>query len=257
MIDPLARFAAGFGAFFRGFGLLGRTPGLWPFAVAPLAIGMTFLVSGLVWAFGHAGAWIGSWAAGLEFAPEALRTPLYWAAVIFSWPVLLLAVLYVSYLFTKLVGSPFYALLAERSLIALALLEDKPFRFVPWLRVSARMFVVSLLKTLLFAMFGALLFVATWIPGVNLAAAFGFLLIVSFDCADYSFEAMQMGFRDRLRYFREHFAYFCGFAGSLGLVFFVPGFNFFLLPAAVAGGSELVRRIAADEARRAPIPTEL
>lgn len=246
MITSFARFLIGFGMFFRGVRLLARAPKLWPFAIAPFLIGTAVLIAGMVWAFGNVGPMISAWAVGIEAAPEFLRSALHWAVLLLMWPIALVAVLYGSYILTKVIGSPFHALLAERALIALGDIEDKPFQMIPWLRVSARMLLVSLLKTLLFAVLGATLFVATWIPIVNIFAAFGFLLIVSFDCVDYSFEAKQMGFRGRLRYFRDNLPYFCGFAVSLGLVFFIPGFNFFLFPAAVTGGSELFHRIETD-----------
>jgi uncharacterized protein involved in cysteine biosynthesis len=48
----------------------------------------------------------------------------------------------------------------------------------------------------------------------------------------------------RFAFFRQHFAVFVGLGVSLGLVFLIPGLNFFVLPASVAGGADLVRRLS-------------
>lgn len=250
MTDAVSRFAIGFSSFFRGAGLLARSPRLWPFAVTPFLIGSVLLVWGLVWAFSNLGGLVSGWVMGTEFAPEAIRGILRWVVLILIWPVAFIGLFYMTFLVTKVIAAPFHALLAERALIELKGIEDRPFVVREWLKISVRMFWVSLLKAFLFAVLGAILLLASFIPVVNLFAAFGFLLIVAFDCADYSFEARQMGLRERLRYFRSNLWYFFGFASSLGLVFFIPGFNFFMFPAAVAGGSDLVTSIASERRNR-------
>lgn len=243
-------FFDGAGCFFRGIGLLWRRRTLWPYALAPFVIGSAVLVWGLVWAFGNLGGWIASWTMTWSFVPPDLQAAAYWAAAILLWPAFLVALFFCTYLFTKIVASPFHALLAERALIELNEVEDRPFELMRWLRVSVRMFLVSILKTGIFATVGAALFVASFVPFLNVIAAFGFLLIVAFDSTDYAFEALQWGLRERVRFFRDHITYFFGFAAALGLVFFVPGFNFLLFPAAVVGGSELVHRILRSKAEK-------
>jgi CysZ protein len=240
----LGKFTQGLGSFFRGFGLLLRTPGLWPYSITPFLIGMGLLIWGLVWAFSHLGVLVEAALLTLASLSGLYFSVLYWLALILVWPAFVLALFFFVFLISKVIASPFNALLAERALLQLGHIEDRPCRLGPWLRVSARMLVVSFVKAVVFAVLGIVLLLLSFVPVLNVAAAFGFLLIVAFDSADYSFEALQMGFRARIRYFFAHFAEFSGFATSLGLVFFIPGFNFFLFPAAVAGGSNLISRIS-------------
>ncbi|MCM2280500.1 MAG: EI24 domain-containing protein [Bdellovibrionaceae bacterium] len=242
MKDASVHFIDGFSSSFRGLKALARTRRLWPYALAPFVIGAALLGVGLSWAFTNLGPWINGWATGAAVVPEALRSTVYWLVVILLWPVCLVAIFYGVFIATKILAAPFHALLAERALMEFDALQDRPFQFGPWVRVSVRMLRVSIVKALLFAVLGLFLFAVSFVPVLNVFAAFGFLLIVAFDSTDYSFEALQMGFRDRLGFFRRHFFYFCGLAASLGLVFFIPGFNFFLFPAAVVGGSDLVSR---------------
>lgn len=169
---------------------------------------------------------------------------LYWLALlVFVWPVLLFTLLYGLYLASRICAAPFFSLLAERVLIEEKVLPDAPFRIFPWLGASVRMFVVSLGKALVFTVLGAVLFFLSFIPVVNIFSSIGFLLIVAFDMTDYSFEALQLGLRRRFALFKSHFAVFLGFALALGLVFLIPGLSFFLFPASVAGGSDVVRRL--------------
>lgn len=242
MSGMLDEFASGFASFFRGFVLLARTPRLWPFALAPFFIGIAIMVSGFFWAIGNLPALM----QGLLFKIESLTATyfpfVYGVVMILVWPAFLMALLYAVFLLAMLIASPFHAVLAERSLIALTVLKNEPFQFMRWLRSTVHMIVVSVLKVLIFTVVGLALFVLSFIPLVNFVAGFGFLLVITFDCTDFSFEALQMGLRARLRYFFSNFMRFSGFAAALGLVFLVPGFNFLLMPVAVVGGSDLVSR---------------
>jgi uncharacterized protein involved in cysteine biosynthesis len=166
----------------------------------------------------------------------------YWLIVILAWPVAIFALLAVLFVLSRLIATPFYALLAEQVLIERKIKPDLPFRLHIWLKTSALLMVVALIKALIFGVVGSLLFLMSFIPGIGLISAFGFLLLTAFDVVDLSMEAMQLGLQERYKLFRDDFPAFVGLAVAMGLVFLVPGLNFFLFPASIAGGSEVIRR---------------
>jgi CysZ protein len=159
------------------------------------------------------------------------------------WPALALALIYLLLTLTRLVAAPFYGLLAERALMKQGVLREEKLNTVPWLKRQARTSRTALVKTGLFLVLGVILGALSFIPGVGLFTSFAFLILLAYDVVDYSLEAMSMGVQQRVEFFRHHFAVFLGLGVALGLVFLIPGLNFFVLPASVAGGADLVRRL--------------
>lgn len=170
-----------------------------------------------------------------------LERVLYYGIILLTAPVAVFGLLFALFLVSQLLAAPFYALLAERVLIDTRLLAEKPFRAGDWLRTNSHLLAVAVVKVAVFAVLGITLLLFSVVPGFGLVSAFGLLLMTAFDVADISFEALKMGFRERLRFFRDEFASFAGLACALGLIFLIPGLNFFLFPAAIAGVSEILR----------------
>jgi uncharacterized protein involved in cysteine biosynthesis len=176
-------------------------------------------------------------------------TTIYILTLILIWPASLFFLLYGLFVVNKVIAAPFLALLAEYHLIEAGVLADRPFHLRHWLAVGAKMFFVSLIKSIVFTILGVFLFFVSFIPVLNVVAVSGALLIVAFDLSDYAFEALQMGFRERIRFFLANLSTFSGIATAMGLVFFVPGLNVFSFPACVAGATDVVRRILREQAR--------
>lgn len=244
IVDQLS---VGFAAPLRGFRLIMKHRSVRRMAILPFLLSFLVFIVGLSIGAPFLIASVPVWSAGAVSvlgltAVSFLGGLLYWVLLLLLWPTAIIALLYLLFVVSKILGAPLYALLAEQVLKAEGVLQDSPFRLMPWLATNARMIWVSVLKSVLFLGVGGVLFVLSFIPGVALLTGFGFLLIVTFDLTDYSFEAVQMSLNDRLRFFRQHFLAFSGFALTMGLVFLIPGLNFFLFPAAVAGGSDMVRR---------------
>ena len=168
-------------------------------------------------------------------------TMIYWLVFLLSWPAAIFSLFYILFLASRLIAAPFYALLAERVLIERRLIEDRPFQFADWLNSNAKLLGTSLLKVGVFLIVGLILFFLSFLPGLGLFTGFGFLLMAAFDVMDMSFEAMRMDFGARARFFRLGLPCFFGLATAMGLVFLIPGLNFFLFPASVAGASEIIR----------------
>ncbi len=244
----LAKFIAGFFTPLKGAILIVEHQSLRRLALLP------FLITLVVFVFGLAIGlplitmyvtpftktllgWMG-WRAG--------STPGEWLTTILPfliWPALALALVYILLTFTRLIAAPLYSLLAERVLMRQGVLEEENYDTIQWVKRQARTARASLIKAAMFLVLGVILGLLSFIPGLGLFTSFAFLVLLAYDVVDYSLEAVGWTTAKRVEFFRQHLAVFFGLGVSLGLVFLLPGLNFFVLPAAVAGGADLVRRM--------------
>ena len=109
------------------------------------------------------------------------------------------------------------------------------------------MLVVSVFRVVIVAFAGMLVFVLSFIPVVNVAAALGFMLIFAVDISDYGFEAMEWSLRKRFAYVKANLGVYLGMACGLAFTTLVPGLNLILLPAAVVGSCATMTRVRAEE----------
>lgn len=241
------QFMNGFFSPARGLALILSRPRIRLFAILPFGLTAVIFIGGGVSSFRYLSVLVPSAVeSALGFLGVHPGPFVYWPLWIIAWLAAVFAVFYGLFILTRLIAAPFYGLLAERVLIEEGALPDEPFRLGPWLGIMLRMLGVSIARAVLFTAIGVVLFAMSFIPMLGFLSATGFLLIVALDLADYAFEALRMSLRQRLRFFRCHFPVFLGFALALGLVFLIPGLNFFLFPASVAGASDLVRRFLDD-----------
>ena len=112
-----------------------------------------------------------------------------------------------------------------------------------WVQITIKQVSVSLLRSILFAGVGIVIFIFSFIPFLNIVGAFIAFLIVAFDCFDYSMEVKLMKLKERLEYFRTHFTTFSGMALMLGLTLLVPGLTLLLLPCAVIGAADTMAQL--------------
>ncbi|MCB0406964.1 MAG: EI24 domain-containing protein [Bdellovibrionales bacterium] len=156
------------------------------------------------------------------------------------WVGYIIVILYGTFLISTVIAAPFNSLLAEQTLMYLGAIERQPFQLKKWLSTSVKMLFLGLIKSALFAFFGIFIFIGSFIPIVNVFSSICALLIMSFDSMDYSFEVYELGLRQRLRFFQEHFAEFFGMAGGLAFTLFVPGLTVVLLPCSVVGAALVI-----------------
>lgn len=249
MIGFAHKFSLGFSTPFVGISLIVGSHSIRRLSIIPfiltllvfsvgLALGLPFITS-LVAPFT---SWIVSAVTSKPTSDFAVG--LSWVLPVLIWPSLAIALLYLLVVLSRLLVSPFFSLLSEKVLIVQGGIEPEKFQLVSWLKLNARMIRISLVKALAFSILGLVLTVLSFIPGVGLVTGFGFLILIGYDVTDYAFEALQWSWEQRIKFFRRNFAAFIGLGTALGLVFLIPGLNFFLLPASVAGAAELVRRLA-------------
>ena len=140
------------------------------------------------------------------------------------------------YVLTSLIAVPFYALLADRTL---ARLHKKPVQ-LSW-RVALGLLAKGLVKTGVFLLVGLVLFVFSFLPILNVAAAAATMLLLAFDTMDYAFEGMGWGFRRRFKYVVREWPQWFGVAAGLALTLLVPGLTLLVIPGAVVGGALIVK----------------
>lgn len=247
MKSAISGLFAGFGVPFRGVELILGNKRVRRYAILPFLLVVITFLAGIAFALpalvGFVPMFANSALGLLGLASGGIASgALYVTLLLVTWPMAIFALLFALFLVSKLIAAPFYALLAERVLVETGLRRDTPFRLSEWIALSGRLFVIALIKIAIFTIVGLALFILSFIPGVGLFTAFGFLLMASFDIVDISLEALNMGLMERFRFFRDEFPAFVGLACMLGLVFLIPGLNFFLFPAAVAGSSGILRR---------------
>lgn len=169
------------------------------------------------------------------------------ALTILLWPLGLLILGSAIYIAVRVIAAPFYSYLAEQTLVKLGARTDQPFKLGAWLQMTGRMFVVSLIRAVIMALAGMILFVLSFVPVLNVAAAIGFMLIFAFDISDYGFEAMEWSLNKRFAHVKANLETYLGMACGLAVTTLIPGLNLILLPAAVVGACVTMNRNRAEE----------
>jgi uncharacterized protein involved in cysteine biosynthesis len=246
-----SEFLIGFVSFFRGFAILFRNRSLWKYAAFPMVVAVIsfiFLFSKAAPAlFPMAMTKAQEWLPGLTSTSAATHKIAHMFAVSVITLLLFIGCAALSFILMRILAGPINGLLAERTLSILGTLKQQSFGRRRWLLNFGRMLLVGLITAILFTIASIVLFTVSFIPAVNVVAAFGLMLIATLEVSDYSFEALHMGLQPRFRYFFHNLRYFLGFATAMSLVFFIPGFSLVLFPVAVVGAAQLVAQI---EARR-------
>ncbi len=237
------RFSNGVRVIPNGFRLVKDKKGLAKFIVIPLLINIVLLVTGLVWVTSEVSGIVESIMGGLEGWNETLYSILSWVISIGVWIAVTGGVILTLYLTSSVIASPFYSLLAERSLMSVGGLQEKPFAVGPWITTSIKMLLVSLGKAVVLLFITIAVFIASFIPVVNLVALFVTFILIAFDCSDYVLEAKEKGLASRFRFLKANLPEFSGVALFLGALSFIPGVIFLAIPFTIAGMADLVHQI--------------
>lgn len=237
-MNPIKRYIEGFNFLFKGTRSLFKIPGVLIWSMIP------FIIVGLLLYFGLS-AGLDQVEVYAQSAVEKIISPEsgIWFKIVF-YPLYFIFVIcftalfsYLLFLITSLVASPFNAVVAEKVLIHQGVIPDRKLTMAVWISISLKMFWVSLIRTVLFVFIGLFIFISSFLPGINLLAAFAGFLIIAFDCMDYSMEARTWTLRERFKYFKKNFMEFSGMASVLGLTLMVPGLTLIMLPSSVIGAA--------------------
>ncbi|MBC86337.1 MAG: hypothetical protein CL677_04080 [Bdellovibrionaceae bacterium] len=240
------KFGNGLLVLFRGWATLKEYPSLKKWILLPLLVDLLVFVIGLV----TLGGWIqglilsmSTWLVGLLSFLQSFE----WIFGLIYYPLLFIAFvafailwIYLTFIIGTIVAAPFNALLAEKTLLQLKVIEEESFSLKSWIGFTLRMLVAALTKAVVFSLFGVVLFICSFIPGLNIVSAYGALLIVTFDCFDYSYEVLGLNFGQRIKTFLGSLPMASGMAAGMGATLIIPGSTLLLLPLAVVGASRLL-----------------
>lgn len=211
-------------------------------AIIPFLIDILLVISGIGFGLASISGWVTSALAFVGLAGGGFIASIFFylfSAVL--WIGYLIVVIYGTFLVATVVAAPFNSLLAERTLMHLGVIEEKPFKLGAWISTSLKLLVIGLIKSLIFAFLGIFIFITSFIPVLNFVSSYLALLIMSFDSMDYSFEAREFGLKKRFRYFQTKFPEFTGMAGGLALTILVPGLTLLVLPCSVVGAAIIMK----------------
>ncbi|MBK5944807.1 sulfate transporter CysZ [Halorhodospira halophila] len=236
----------------RGFRLL-LAPGVKRFVVIPLAINAVLFAVALVLGAAAVAELVG-------YLQGMLPGWLDWIALL-AWPLYvvagLLVIFFAAGMVANLIAAPFMKPLA-------AAVEHHLTGEVPPRRLRTVRAVVldipgsvgsELAKLVCFLLRALPLLLLFLIPGVNALAPFAWLIFGAWMLAreylDPPLTNHGYSFRDQGRLIARHRTGTLGFGGAAAVANTIPGVNFFVLPAAVAGGASLVSARMRDPLRSA------
>ncbi|MGE0762841.1 MAG: EI24 domain-containing protein [Bdellovibrionales bacterium] len=238
-----SRFFYGMSLLGRGWRQLKREPSLWLWISIPWLLDLTVLFAGWTTGLGLLQGWIAAviakWAAG-GWLFDLLYYPLvviFGLGFVVVWLVAVVSI-------ATVIAAPFNALLAEKSLQRLGVQTVQFAGVGAWVMHALKMIFISLCKAVIFGMAGVLLFAVSFLPGLNLVAAYFSMCLFSADVFDYSFEAQGLGFRQRLQRWGTLKAEIFGQGVTLSLTSLIPGLTVLALPVAVVGATTLIAQNA-------------
>lgn len=244
MSRTLVELTEGFGFLLSGTRMIFKDRSLFLWAIIPFLIDLALVAWGISWGVTSLSSWTAA-TIGYLVSPSAgiWYDIFYYPLLVIFWLAFLVVLTYGTFLIATIIASPFNSLLAERALVVRGVIEDRPFHFGRWLKVTLKMIFVSILRALIFLAIGVIILILSFIPVLNVLGSYMAFLIMAFDSMDYSFEALEYDLADRFKYFRNHFAEFSGMAAALGLTLLIPGLTLLLLPSAVVGCADIVHRV--------------
>lgn len=239
----------------RGFRLL-LAPGVKRFVAIPLAINAVLFAVALVLGAAAVAELVG-------YLQGMLPGWLDWIALL-AWPLYvvagLLVVFYAAGMIANLVAAPFMKPLAAA--VEYHLTGEVPPRRLRTVReivLDVPSALGSELSKLLYFLVRALpLLLLFLIPGVNALAPFAWLVFGAWMLAreylDPPLDNHGYGFKRQGELIARHRAGALGFGGAAAVANTIPGVNFLVLPAAVAGGTSLVSARMRGQIRGAAQP---
>ncbi len=228
-MNSARQFLLGLGFLKVGFQCLKTSRGLWHWAVIPWLVDISLFVVGFIFGANHFSIWATELLLWILPGPiESWSSWLMYPTAFLFWIAFLVLLIYFIYAIGLLVAGPFMSFMAESILKKYGLKSQVSF---------LAMLKVAILKSVVFLMLGVILFVLSFIPGLNLISSFSAFMILAFDSMDYSFEASGFTFSTRIRFFFRHLPVFLGMASVLGLTLLLPGLTLIVLPFAVAGAA--------------------
>ena len=236
-MNIFSKLMRGFSSPFVGLKLIFSNPRNITYAVIPFFIGLLFVFIGYFAASEYLRPLVEAWTKDMVFLKDwiIVQQVVNLFLVLFSWIIISLINFLAGYVSILIIAGPFYALMVENIFKEHG--GGRKRRGTVTLMLN--MFVLAIMKVLLFAAVGIICFFLAFIPIVNLFSTFILVLLVSFDCADYAFEIDYLSLRRRFSFLLSHFWEFSGLAFAILCTGLVPGSFFILLPAFICGATKM------------------
>lgn len=230
----------------RGFGMYAKYPGLLLLGLIPAALAFAVMLGAFVVLLvflDDLGGWIaGSFAGGWS---QDARTALEWlieAAIVVG--ALWLAVITYTAL-TLIIGDPFYEKISETIEHRLGAVDHPD---LPWHKTlprnaadSVRVVGTQILLTIPVLLIGLVPFAGQVLAPILALLIGGWLLSV--DLTGIPFNRRGVFLKERRKVLRQHRALALGFGIPVAALALVPFANILVVPAAIAGGTLLTRRV--------------
>lgn len=198
------------------------------------AIGFTYGTPILHAALDNAMAWIFSSSDTFWFQMA------YYPMLILFWLVFLVSLTTSVYLLASVIASPFNALIAENILVHRKLMSPIKMGFVKFIGFSLRMITIAALRAVILIFLSVLVFILSFLPGVNLLSSYFAAVIISFDAADYTLELKNYGLRQRFMTLRTLLPEYLGMGLVVILTLLIPGLVLLLMPVIVSGATIVI-----------------
>lgn len=243
-----SRFKNGFSFVLSGFKASFQIPGLLKFAVIPFLLYLILVVSLGSYSLSLVEGWSADFILWIKSyfdytGDNFVFKLIYKVAYVFMYIPMMVIGIYLLFILSTVIASPFNSLMAEKTLMHYGLIEDRPFSFSHWASVTAKMVMISLGRALILLIVGIGLFVFSLVPVLNIFVSFLVFIIIAFDCMDYSYELKELSLKQRFRTLTILLPEYLGMGSFLWLVTFIPGFSLIVLPFAVIGCSQLLHKV--------------
>jgi len=236
------RMTKGLSFLVDGLRTLRKYPKLRKWAVIPFIIDGLLVFKGILVGIAFLPGWVASGIGWILPASTGwLFSLLYYPVLWLTWLAFLVVWIYLIYVVASVISAPFNSVLAERTLLELGLVEERPFNMLQWVIVSIKMMITALFKAVVFLILGVLILALSFIPILNIVSSYMALLVMSFDSFDYSYEVLELNLRQRMKAFCALFAEATGMSGALAVTLFLPGLTVLISPVAVVGGAYVLK----------------
>jgi CysZ protein len=233
------------GEFIEGFRLavLGRQflkshRSLWRWILWPLALNIVLLLCGAYFGYSFISQKVGALFSNVVDSNSWfawLQTPL----MILVGLVFVLLWTFVFQSFAALILSPFYSFLIERVLFLKGIKTVEPMGFGAKIAFFARVLRGSILKSVLFLIIGLVLFLMSFIPGLNIVTLYLGMCLLAADHFDLIFETRGLEFSERMSGLWSKKINVFGLGLFYFICSFIPGLNLILTSFVVIGATLL------------------
>lgn len=153
------------------------------------------------------------------------------------------AMYFLVFLLVSILAVPVCTSLAQKVLVHTQFLLPESKGISESIKTFANMVRVSLFKLVLIVILSFLIFIASLIPVISPIALFIGVMLITFDCMDYAMEIDELGLRQRIGFFKNHWIEIASFSLGMAVILVIPFVHFIMLPVAVVGTTLMYSKI--------------